>query len=179
MVAFALAAAIVAQQGSAPAMTFYDFVMTSIDGKPVSMRKYRGKAALVVNVASRCGLTPQYKGLEALYKTYQSKGLVVLGFPANDFAGQEPGTNEEIKAFCTGQYQVTFPMFAKISVLGAGAHPLYKFLIEQSRRHDPIEWNFAKFLVGRDGTVLARFKPQVAPDSPELRSAVEKALAQR
>lgn len=179
MLAFALAAAIVAQQGSAPVKTFYDFVMTSIDGKPVSMRKYRGKAALVVNVASRCGLTPQYKGLEALYKQYQTKGLVVLGFPANDFAGQEPGTNEEIKVFCTGQYQVTFPMFAKISVLGKEAHPLYKFLIEQSGRQEPIEWNFAKFLVGRDGTVLARFKPQVAPDSPELRGAIEKALAQR
>jgi glutathione peroxidase len=157
------------------ASSVYDFTMNSIDGKPVPLAEYRGKVALVVNVASRCGFTPQYTALEAMYRKYKDQGLVVLGFPANNFKNQEPGTNEEIQLFCKRTYDVTFPMFSKISVLGEDKDPLYQFLTEGGAA---IEWNFTKFLVGRDGKVLARFPSKVTPDSPEVSAAIEKALAQ-
>jgi len=159
------------------AATIYDFKTADIDGKPVDLKKYKGKVLLVVNVASKCGLTPQYNGLEKLQKQYASKGFSVLGFPANNFNGQEPGTNEEIKEFCSATYGVTFPMFSKISVNGADRAPIYKWLIESSDRpKDDIEWNFAKFLVGKDGKVLARFSPRDTPESEKVVKAIEAAL---
>lgn len=156
--------------------SLHDFTVPDIDGKEVKLAKFKGKATLVVNVASKCGLTPQYEGLENLYKQYKDRGLVVLGFPANEFLGQEPGTNAEIKEFCTATYGVTFPMFSKIVVKGEGIHPLYQWLLETGPRKDDIEWNFAKFLVSKDGQVLARFTPQTKPDDPEFIKAIEKAL---
>lgn len=157
--------------------TVYDFVKKDIDGKPVKLSNYKGKVLLVVNVASKCGLTPQYDGLQKLYTTYKSKGFEILGFPANEFGGQEPGTNAEIKQFCTGKYNVTFPMFEKIVVKGDGMDPLYKLLVSNSDRpKDDIEWNFAKFLIGKDGKVLRRFTPQTKPDDPALVKAIEAAL---
>jgi glutathione peroxidase len=162
-----------------PGGTIYDFVLKDIEGNDVPLDRFRGKVLLVVNVASKCGLTPQYKGLEELYREKKEEGLVVLGFPANDFGGQEPGTEAEIKEFCKTNYGITFPMFSKISIIGEGQHPLYRWLIAQSDRQDPIEWNFAKFLIGRDGKVLRRFAPKDAPASPELREAVQQALGER
>ncbi len=130
-----------------------------------------------MNVASKCGLTPQYKGLEAIYEKYSKQGFVILGFPANEFAGQEPGTNEEIKQFCTGTYNVKFPMFSKIVVKGESTDPLYQWLIASSDRpKDEIEWNFAKFLVDKDGKVIKRFSPKVSPDSEEVTKAIEEAI---
>ncbi len=154
--------------------TFHDFTMKTIDGQEQSLGAYEGKAALVVNVASKCGLTPQYEGLEKLHEKYE--GLAVLGFPCNQFGAQEPGTEGEIQEFCTTNYGVQFPMFAKIEVNGEGAHPLYRWLKEEAADHGDIEWNFAKFLIGKDGTLLARFAPTVAPDSPELVQAIERAI---
>ena len=156
--------------------TIYDFTMDNIDGKAVKLSKYEGKVLLVVNVASKCGNTPQYEGLEKLNETYGKKGLVVMGFPANEFNGQEPGSNAEIKEFCSATYHVKFPMFAKIVVKGEGINPLYSWLLANGPRHDDIEWNFAKFLVGRDGKVLARFSPRTQPDSKEITDAIETAL---
>ena len=138
------------------------------------MAAYKGKVLLLVNVASKCGFTPQYTALEALYEKYKGEGLVVMGFPANNFMAQEPGTNEEIKTFCSRKYNVTFPMYSKISVKGDDKAPLYQFLTEQ--KGGEIKWNFTKFLIGRDGTIIARFEPAVKPDSPEVVSAIEKAL---
>jgi glutathione peroxidase len=166
---------------SAAVKSIYDFTMKSIDGKPVSLSEYHGKVLLLVNVASKCGFTPQYAGLEALYEKYKNQGLVIVGVPANNFAGQEPGTNEEIKKFCSNKYNVTFPMMAKVSVLGADKTPLYVFLTDKST--DPqlagdIKWNFTKFLFDRNGKPVARFEPDVTPDSPQVTSAVEAALKQ-
>ena len=135
---------------------------------------------LLVNVASKCGLTPQYKALESTYEKYREKGFVVIGFPANNFMGQEPGTDAEIKQFCTTKYNVTFPLMSKISVKGDDKHPLYKFLTEGKAGEDfagDIEWNFAKFLVDRNGNVMARFGSRTTPDSPQVSEAIEKALA--
>ena len=160
-----------------PPTTIYDFKMDSIDGKPVELAQYKGKVLLVVNVASKCGMTPQYEGLESAYKKYKEQGFLVLGFPANEFGGQEPGTNAEIKEFCTGTYNVTFPMFSKIVVKGEGIHPLYKWLLDQTENKKDIEWNFEKFVVGRDGRVVARFSPRTKPDDPALVAAIEKAVA--
>lgn len=161
----------------APA-TLYDFKATDIDGKPVPLKRFKNKVVLVVNVASKCGNTPQYADLEKLYKDYRAKGLVVVGFPANDFGMQEPGSNAEIKEFCTKTYDVTFPMMAKISVKGADQAPLYKWLVESSDRpQDDVEWNFAKFIVGRDGKVFKRIKPKEKVDEPQVRAAIEAALA--
>jgi len=157
------------------AASMYDFAMNSIQGQPVPLSEYKGKVALVVNVASRCGYTPQYTALEATYRKYKDRGFVVLGFPANNFKSQEPGTNAEIQEFCKRTYDVTFPMFSKISVLGEDKAPLYKFLTSQMGSE--IEWNFTKFLVGPNGQVLARFPSKVTPDSPEVTAAIEKALA--
>jgi glutathione peroxidase len=156
------------------ASSIHDFTMDSIDGKKVSLADYKGKVALVVNVASRCGFTPQYAGLEALYRRYKDRGFVVLGFPANNFRGQEPGTNEEIREFCTRKYDVTFPMFAKISVKGEDKAPLYQFLTQTGGE---IPWNFTKFLIGRDGKVITRLEPKTTPESPESITAIEAALA--
>ena len=157
----------------------YDFKAKTIDGKEQSLEDYEGKVALVVNVASQCGLTPHYGGLEELYASFKDRGLVVLGFPCNQFGSQEPGTEGEIKKFCETKYGVTFPMFAKIEVNGANRHPLYAFLTSQQTAPDgagDIQWNFAKFLVDRKGNVVARFAPPTKPVSEEIVAAVEKAL---
>lgn len=164
------------------ASPIYRFELNDIDGVPVKLGTYGGRVLLVVNVASKCGYTPQYAGLEQLYQRYRAEGLIVLGFPANNFGSQEPGTEEEIKAFCTTNYHVTFPMFAKISVKGDDIHPLYKFLTEaapmQSGSAGPVTWNFNKFLIGRDGSVVGRYDSKVEPLSPELIGEIEKALAE-
>jgi len=157
------------------AATIYDFTMKSIDGAPTPLSDYKGKVVLVVNVASKCGFTPQYEGLEAMYKKYRDQGLVVLGFPANNFMSQEPGTEAEIKQFCSRKYNVDFPMFSKSDVKGENETALYKYLTAE--KGGEIKWNFTKFLIGRDGTILARFEPAVKPDSPEVNEAVEKALS--
>jgi glutathione peroxidase len=156
------------------ASSVYEFTMNSIDGKPVPLAGFKGRVTLVVNVASRCGYTPQYAALEAVYEKYKGRGFVIAGFPANNFGGQEPGTNEEIKQFCSAKYNVTFPMFAKISVKGVDQDPLYKFLTHANGGE--IQWNFTKFLVDRNGNVIERFESAVTPDSPEMISAIEKAL---
>jgi len=158
----------------------YDFTLKSIDGQPTPLSEYHGKVLLLVNVASHCGYTPQYTALESLYEKYKDKGLVIVGIPANNFMGQEPGTNEDIKTFCTKKYNVSFPMMSKISVKGDDKTPLYTFLTAKSS--DPkfggeIQWNFTKFLVDRNGSLVNRFEPATTPDSPEVISAVEAALA--
>ncbi len=161
------------------ASSVHDFTMNSIDGQPVALAQFKGKVALIVNVASRCGFTPQYAGLEALYRKYKDRGFVVLGFPANNFMGQEPGTNEEIKEFCSRKYNVTFPMFAKISVKGSDQAPLYQFLTDKKLHPNTggdIRWNFTKFLVDRNGKVIARFGSTVSPESNEMVRAIEAAL---
>lgn len=152
-----------------------DVPLKDIQGKDTSLKAHAGKVILVVNVASKCGLTPQYKGLEATYQKYKSQGLTVAGFPCNQFGKQEPGTNEEISTFCSTKYNVTFPMFDKIEVNGPGRHPLYKELIGTGGKD--IAWNFGKFLIGRDGKVIARFEPRTAPDAPEVVKAIEAALS--
>lgn len=171
-----LSVIIAAAAMTAPA-TFYDFTMNSIDNKPVPLKEFKGKVLMVVNVASFCGNTPQYAALEALYEKYKSKGFVVLGFPANEFGQQEPGSNAEIKEFCTSKYNVSFPMFSKIIVKGEGIHPLYQWLIAHSGKSDDIGWNFEKFIIGRDGSVVARISPKTHPDTPEVVAVIEKALA--
>ena len=156
-----------------------DQTVETIDGDTISLERYRGEVLLIVNVASRCGNTPQYEGLQSLFDTYRERGLRVLGFPANNFGAQEPGTDEEIKEFCTATYGVTFDMFSKISVAGDDQHPLYAFLTSEEENPGfggEITWNFTKFLVGRDGTVVARFAPKVKPLSEEVITALEKAL---
>ena len=157
-----------------------DFTVKDIDGKDVDLAKTcKGKVVLMVNVASQCGLTPQYAELEKVYETYKERGLVILGFPANEFGSQEPGTNAEIKEFCTSKYKVSFPMFSKIVVKGEGIHPLYKFLTEKetdAAYAGEIKWNFTKFLVGRDGKLAARFEPKTPPSSKEVVAAIEAAL---
>lgn len=155
----------------------YDIPLKDIDGKETSLKSYQGKVLLVVNVASRCGNTPQYAGLEALQQKYKDKGFTVLGFPCNDFGAQEPGSNEEIKEFCSKTYQVSFPMFDKLHVKGAEQHPLYKQLSgDGSPFPGPVKWNFGKFLVSRDGTIVKRFEPGVKPESAQVTKAIEEAL---
>jgi len=161
------------------AATIHDFTLNSIDGQPTPLAQFKGKVVLIVNVASRCGFTPQYAGLEALYNKYKDRGFVVLGFPANNFLWQEPGTNEAIKAFCSTKYHVTFPMFAKVSVKGADKTPLYQFLTDKKASPSTggaIGWNFTKFLADRNGKVIARFASKVTPESAELITALEAAL---
>jgi glutathione peroxidase len=157
---------------------FYSFTLNSIDGKPAPLANYKGKVVLVVNVASQCGYTPQYSALESIYEKYKDKGFVILGFPANNFGAQEPGTNEEIKTFCTRKYSVSFPMYAKISVKGDDQAPLYAYLTKETGAGltGDIKWNFTKFLVDRNGKVVQRFEPAVTPDSKEVTSAIEKEL---
>ena len=156
----------------------YSFTLNSIDGKPAPLGDYKGKVVLIVNVASQCGYTPQYSALEAIYEKYKDQGFVILGFPANNFGAQEPGTNEEIKTFCTRKYSVTFPMYAKISVKGDDQAPLYAYLTKETGAgiSGDIKWNFTKFLVSRDGKVVQRFESAVTPDSKEVTSAIEKQL---
>jgi glutathione peroxidase len=159
--------------------SIYDFKMKSIDEKPVRLSAYKGKVVLLVNVASKCGFTPQYAGLEKLYETYKDRGFVIVGVPANNFAQQEPGTNAEIKTFCSRKYNVTFPMMSKVSVLGEDKTPLYVYLTDKSTDPDfagDIKWNFTKFLFDRKGKAVARFEPNVTPDAPEVAKAVEAAL---
>jgi len=174
-----LAVVLIFQVASAGAAdSIYDTPLKDIDGKDTSLKPYQGKVLLIVNVASKCGFTPQYKALEALYQKYKDQGLVVLGFPCNQFAHQEPGTDAEIKQFCTSKYNVTFPMFDKIEVNGANRHPLYVLLAgKDSPFPGNIGWNFTKFLIGRDGKILKRFESKVKPDSPEVLQAIEASLA--
>ena len=179
----------------------YDIPLHSITGEPTSLGDFKGKVLLVVNVASKCGLTPQYEGLEKLYELYRGQGLVITGFPANDFKQQEPGTNEEIQSFCSLNYDVQFPLFSKITVLGPEKHPLYTALEAaqpkatslsevpfreklkgygiEAQPEPEITWNFEKFLVSRDGEVVARFAPDTQPDAPELIAAIEAELAKK
>lgn len=163
------------------ASNVYDFTLQSIDGAPAPLSGFKGKVVLVVNVASKCGYTPQYAGLEKLYEQYKDRGLVIVGVPANNFGAQEPGTNEEIKTFCTRTYNVTFPMMSKVSVKGDDKAPLYQYLTDAAanpKTAGEIQWNFTKFLIDRKGNVLARFEPAVTPDSAGMVKAVEQALAQ-
>jgi glutathione peroxidase len=177
----------------------YDIPLQTITGEPASLADYQGKVLLIVNVASKCGLTPQYEGLEGLYELYRGQGLVIAGFPANDFKQQEPGTNDEIQSFCTLNYNVQFPLFSKITVVGPGKHPLYTELIASQPKaisvaevpfreklkgygiealpEPELTWNFEKFLVSRSGQVVARFSPDTQPDAPELIAAIEGELA--
>lgn len=152
----------------------YAFTLKSIDGHQAPLAGYQGKAVLIVNVASKCGYTPQYAGLEALYQKYKDKGLVLVGVPANNFGSQEPGTDEEIKTFCSRTYNVTFPMMSKVSVKGSDITPLYGYLT--SNTGGDVKWNFTKFLIGRDGKIVKRFESGVKPDAAELVAAVEAAL---
>jgi len=159
--------------------SIYDFTLNSITGQPVSLAQYKGKVVMIVNVASKCGFTPQYKGLEALYTKYEGKGLVILGFPANNFMSQEPGTNAEIQTFCSRTYNVTFPMFSKISVKGSDQAPLYQFLTDKKANPatgGDIGWNFTKFVIDRNGKIVARFDSAVEPESSEVTKAIETAL---
>jgi len=170
-----------AQEAKIPvASSIHEFTMTDIDGNDVSLATFKGKVVMVVNVASKCGFTGQYAGLQALYERYKDRGLVILGFPANDFLWQEPGSESEIKQFCTLNYGVTFPMFAKIHVKGRDRHPLYAWLTGERTNPEfggKITWNFNKFLVGRDGRVVARFGSRAKPESEKVAAAIEKALA--
>jgi len=167
------------QEPEPPSTYVLDYTMNTIAGEEQSLDEFKGSVILVVNVASECGLTPQYEGLQALYEDKQEDGLVILGFPANNFGKQEPGTNDQIAEFCTGEFGVTFPMFEKISVKGDDTHPLYVQLIGQP---EPIggepKWNFTKFLIDRNGDVVARFGPKTAPDDIELIATIDKLLAQ-
>jgi glutathione peroxidase len=177
--------------------TIHDIAATRIDGTPASLGEYAGKVLLIVNVASKCGFTPQYEALEKLYEAQRDRGLEILGFPANDFGAQEPGTNDEVATFCSTTYGVQFPLFEKISVKGDAAHPLYQRMVAQqpvaqqaddfraqlagygivAERPDDVMWNFEKFLVARDGRVVARFSSSVTPDDPALAGAIETELA--
>lgn len=154
----------------------YDFTMESLDGKPQALSVYKGQVLLIVNTASKCGFTKQYEGLQSLYEKYKDTGFAVLGFPANNFMGQEPGTNEEIQQFCATKFNVSFPMFGKISVKGQNIHPLYAWLTADPNGA-PVSWNFNKFLIGRDGNVIAHFGSRTAPESQELIATIEKALS--
>ena len=180
MLCAAMAVTTLAPKASAADKSIYDFTMKSIDGDAVSLGSYKGKVVLLVNVASKCGFTPQYAGLEKLYEKYKDRGLVIIGVPANNFAQQEPGTNEEIKKFCSNKYNVTFPMMSKVSVLGDDETPLYRFLTDKAQNPQvggDIKWNFTKFLFDRKGNPVARFEPAITPDSPEVHAAIESALS--
>jgi len=163
------------------AMSVLDFKVKDIDGKDVDLAKYKGEVLLIVNVASKCGYTPQYKGMESVYEKYKDKGFEVLAFPANEFGAQEPGSDAEIKEFCSSKYNVTFPIFSKIKVKGDETHGLYKYLTSKDTNPKfagDIPWNFAKFLVNRKGEVIARFEPKDKPEGEKVTQAIEKALAE-
>jgi glutathione peroxidase len=180
LVLFSPLSVVSAADDAKKATSVLDFHAKDIDGKDVDLAKYKGDVFLIVNTASQCGLTPQYKELEEMYEKYKDKGFQILAFPANEFGKQEPGTNEEIKKFCSTKYKVSFPLFSKIVVKGKGIDPLYDYLT--SKKSNPkyagdIPWNFTKFLVNRKGEVIARFEPRTKPSSKDVESAVEKALA--
>ncbi|MEO7674497.1 MAG: glutathione peroxidase [Pyrinomonadaceae bacterium] len=159
--------------------SMYEFAMKDIDGNNVKLDAYKGKVVMIVNTASKCGLTPQYEGLQALYDKYKDKGFTILGFPANNFMGQEPGTEKEIKEFCTLKYNVTFPMFSKISVKGTDQHPFYTFLTNKETNpgmEGEITWNFEKFVADKNGNIVARFSPKTLPGDAKVAEAIEKAL---
>ena len=158
----------------------FDYTLNTIDGQPAPLSAFKGKVVMLVNVASRCGFTPQYTALEAIYEKYKDRGFVIVGIPANNFGAQEPGTDQEIKTFCQSKYNVTFPMMSKVSVKGDDKTPLYQYLTDRAvnpKTGGDIQWNFTKFLVGPDGQVITRFEPKVTPDSPEVTGAIENALA--
>ena len=159
-----------------PSDSVLGFTMKNIDGVDVPLSKYRGKVLLIVNVASECGFTPQYKDLEALYRKYKDQGFMILGFPANNFGAQEPGSDQEIKSFCTTTYGVTFDMFSKISVKGEDQHPLYRLITSDPTYGGEVKWNFQKYLVDREGKITGKYLSKVTPMSEELTSAIEKAL---
>jgi glutathione peroxidase len=172
-----LLAAVALSAADAP-KSVYDIQLKDIDGKDTSLKAFQGKVMLIVNVASKCGKTPQYAQLEQLNQEFKKDGLAVLGFPCNDFGKQEPGTNEEIKEFCSTKYKVTFPMFDKVVVKGPEQHPLYKVLSgPASPFPGDVKWNFGKFLVGKDGKILKRFEPGDKPDAPQVVAAIKEALA--
>jgi len=180
LASLALLFAVIPTVLATPPKSVYDFTLKSIDGQPTALSAYHGKVLLLVNVASKCGFTPQYTALEALYEKYKDRGLVIVGIPANNFMSQEPGTDAEIKTFCTKNYNVSFPMMSKVSVKGEDKTPLYQYLTSSS--DDPkfggeIKWNFTKFLFDRNGAPVARFEPATKPDSPEVTAAIEAALA--
>lgn len=159
--------------------SIYDFTVKDIDGNDVKLERFKGNVVLIVNVASKCGFTTQYEGLQNIYKKYKDQGFEILGFPANNFLGQEPGTNEEIKQFCSLNYNVTFPMFSKISVKGKDIAPLYKYLTDKETNKEfggKITWNFNKFLVNREGRIVARFGSRTKPESEKMTSAIEQHL---
>jgi glutathione peroxidase len=156
-------------------MNVHEFSVKTIDGKEKKLSDYNGRALLIVNVASECGLTPQYTGLEKLHREFKAQGLSVLGFPANEFGAQEPGTDAQIQSFCSTKYDVTFDMFSKVVVKGDGIHPLFAHLTNE--KGGAIKWNFNKFLVGKNGEILERFEPKVEPSAPEVLAAIKKALA--
>ncbi len=162
--------------------SIYDFSLKDIDGNEVKLEKFKGNVLLIVNTASRCGYTPQYEALQAVYERFKDKGFYVLGFPANNFMGQEPGSDKEIKEFCTLRYNVTFPMFSKISVTGSDQHPLYRFLTNKKTNPEfsgDITWNFNKFLISRDGKIIGRFGSKDKPDDAVVISAIENALSEK
>ncbi|GAB5410507.1 MAG: glutathione peroxidase [Balneolaceae bacterium] len=158
--------------------SIYDYPVTDIDGNRLELEDYKGKVLLIVNVASKCGYTPQYEGLQSVYEEFNEEGLVIIGFPANNFKGQEPGTEEDIKQFCTLEYGVTFPMTSKVSVVGDDQDPLFSYLTSQPNQdfEGEIKWNFEKFLVDREGNLIRRFRSAVKPESKEFKSAIEEAL---
>jgi glutathione peroxidase len=182
LLALAPFAAVSASDSGKKATSVLDFHAKDIDGKDVDLASFKGKVLLIVNTASQCGLTPQYKDLEAIYEKHKEQGFEILAFPANEFGKQEPGNNEEIKEFCTTKYKVSFPLFSKIVVKGEGIDPLYEFLTKKSTNPKfagDISWNFAKFLVNRKGEVIARFDPRDKPTSPAVTVAIENALAEK
>ena len=179
LLAGVVAPALLTIAAAAPAPKLYSIPVETIDGQPASLGEYAGKVLLVVNTASKCGFTPQYEGLEALWQKYQGQGLEVLGFPSNDFGEQEPGSNAEIKSFCTSRFHVTFPMFSKVHVKGAEQHPLFAELTAGAPKPEPVGWNFNKFLISRDGRILAHFDSETEPDSATLKKAIESALAEK
>lgn len=176
------ATVLLASTNGVAAPSIYDYSLSSIDGKDTPLSSFKGKVVMLVNVASRCGYTPQYEGLESLYEKYKSQGFVIVGIPANNFMSQEPGTNSEIKTFCQRKYNVQFPMMAKVSVAGTDKTPLYRYLTSEEKNPKTggeIKWNFTKFLVDRDGKIVARFEPATTPDDPAVKSAVTQALEKK
>ncbi len=173
---FAAACPAIAQDASSP-RTLHSFTVRDIDGKDVELSRYKGKVVLVVNVASRCGYTPQYRQLQEVYEKYKDKGLAILGFPANQFGGQEPGSDVEIKGFCTSKYNVSFDMFSKVVVKGKDIAPLYQWLTDKEGKFGgDVKWNFTKFLIGKDGHIIGRFEPGTRPDDPKVIDAIEAAI---
>lgn len=182
LLAGVVAACVTSASGEDKAAGPLTYKAKSITGQDVDLSQYKGKVVLIVNVASECGLTPQYEQLEAIYEKYKDKGLVVLGFPCNQFGKQEPGTEAEIVKFCTDNYKVQFPLFSKVEVNGSGAAPLYQYLTALDTKPQgkgKISWNFEKFLIGRNGQVIARFSPPTKPDAPEVLAVIEGELARK